>query len=193
MLYTGVGARKTPPAFQAILSDYAEALAKAGYKGRSGGADGADTAIEIGIDRVHGKKEIYLPWRGFNGNKSSLFGVSDTALQIASTVHPTWGKLDQADRKLHGRNVYQVLGASLSAPSQFLLCWTEDGLELENNRSRKSGGTATAIVLALRNNIPVFNLGRRGSLTRFNEFLTKLGVAIPAHTEDPVPQQAGLF
>jgi hypothetical protein len=193
MIYTGVGARKTPLVFQEMLSDYAEALAKAGYLGRSGGADGADTAIEEGIDRVSGKKEIYLPWRGFNHNKSSLFGVTDAALQIAATVHPAWGSLEQSDKKLHGRNVYQVLGANLSAPSRFLLCWTADGLELEKDRTRKSGGTATAIVLALRNNIPVFNLGRPGSLTRLNAFLTRLGVAIPDHSENPIPQQAGLF
>jgi hypothetical protein len=193
MLYTGVGSRETPPEMMAILSDYAEALARADHTGRSGGADGADTAIEIGIDRVGGKKEIFLPWLGYNDNKSSLFGVTDAALQIASTLHPNWSGLSQGAKKLHGRNVYQVLGANLSAPSRFLLCWTADGLEVEKNRTRMSGGTATAIVLALRNGIPVFNLGQSGSLTKLNAFLTELGVSLPSHNEAPVLKQAGLF
>lgn len=193
MKYTGVGSREIPRDKYDILADYAEALAVAGYTARSGGADGADSAIEVGSDRGRGSKEIYLPWRGFNHNKSSLFGVADAALKIAATVHPAWSALSDAAKKLHGRNVYQVLGDSLSAPSDFVLCWTKDGLELEKDRTSKSGGTATAIVLGLRNNIPVFNLGNPGSLSRLNAFLLARGVKVPPHEEAPVLTQSGLF
>jgi len=43
-------------------------------------------------------------------------------------------------KKLHGRNVKQVLGDDLKTPSDFLLCWTKEGKDV--------GGTRTAIVLA---------------------------------------------
>lgn len=193
MLYTGVGSRETPPDMMRTLEDYAEALAKAGCTCRSGGAEGADTAFETGLDRVAGKKEIYLPWRGFNHNKSSLFGVTDAALAIATGVHPRWTVLSDAAKKMHGRNVYQVMGGNLSAPSEFLICWTPDGLETEKERTRQSGGTATAVVLAQRKGIPVFNLGRAGSLTRLNAFLTAKGILVPNYDEKPVLTQAALF
>lgn len=193
MKYTGVGSRETPRDMFDILADYAEALAWAGYTARSGGAEGADTAIEVGADRGRGSKEIFLPWRGFNKNSSSLFGVTPAAMTIASTVHPAWGRLSDAAQKLHGRNVYQILGDNLSAPSEFLICWTKDGLELEKERSSKSGGTATAVVLACRHKVPVFNLGKPGSLTRLNSFLAARGIVVPPHCESPVLTQAGLF
>lgn len=193
MKYTGVGSREIPRDKYDILADYAEALALAGYTARSGAADGADSAIEEGADRGNGTKEIYLPWRGFNDSKSALCGVASDALKIAATVHPAWAALSDAAKKLHGRNVYQVLGRNLSEPSDFVLCWTKDGLELEKNRTSKSGGTATAIVLGLRNNIPVFNLGAAGSLARLNAFLLARGIKVPPHKEAPVLTQSGLF
>jgi hypothetical protein len=193
MKYTGVGSREVPPEMSVILADYAEALARAGYTLRSGGAGGCDTDFEVGADRGAGSKEIYLPWRGFNNSNSTLFGVTAAAMKIASTVHPAWDRLREAPQKLHGRNVYQVLGRSLSEPSDFLICWTKDGLELEKDRTKDSGGTATAVVQALRHNVPVFNLGKRGSLTRLNAFLTARGVVVPPHCESPVLTQAGLF
>lgn len=193
MHYTGVGSRETPHDVFKILSGYAEALALAGHTGRSGGADGADTAIEEGIDRVNGRKQIFLPWRGFNGNKSSFFGVTDDALEIAATAHPAWASLTRAAKTMHGRNVFQVLGENLSAPSRFVLCWTADGLEHEKDRTRRSGGTATAIVLALRHNVPVFNLGRPGSRDRLDKFLIERGVPLPYHEERPALVQSSLF
>lgn len=193
MKYTGVGSRETPRDMFDILVDYAEALARAGFTVSSGGAEGADTAFEVGADRGMGSKEIFLPWRGFNKNSSSLFGVTPEAMAIASTVHPAWHRLSEAAQKLHSRNVYQVLGLDLSSPSEFILCWTKDGMELEKERTSKSGGTATAIVLACRHNVPVFNLARPGSLTRFNAFLAARGIVVPPHRETPVLTQAGLF
>lgn len=38
----------------------------------------------------------------------------------------------------------------------------------------RSGGTATAIRLAEKNNIPVFNLGERDGLDKFREFCKTL-------------------
>ena len=126
-------------------------LAEEGFTLRSGGANGSDRAFELGCVQAHGRMEIYLPWKKFNKNISPLFSVSDEAMQLASTVHPAWNKCSDAAKKLHGRNCYQVLGRYLNNPSDFVVCYTEGG-EIK-------GGTATAINLALRHNVPVFNLG----------------------------------
>lgn len=193
MIFTGVGSRETPPIAMELLTAYARICAKAGMTGRSGAAAGADTAIETGIDLARGKKEIYLPWRGFNSSTSSFFGVTDQALAMAAKVHPAWDRLSDAAKKLHGRNVYQVLGANLSAPSNFLICWTADGIETEAERTRKSGGTATAIVLACRHGVPVFNIAKSGTIKKLNDFLQKNGVTdtFPSVTTEKV--QAPLF
>ena len=68
--YTGIGSRNIPDTYFNLIVVIAEYMAKQGYILRSGGADGSDTAFEIGCDKVNGKKEIYLPWKSFNKNKS---------------------------------------------------------------------------------------------------------------------------
>lgn len=193
LIITGVGSRETPRPMGAILTDFAEAFARAGATGRSGAADGADTDFEVGFNRANGKIEVYLAWRGFNKSSSLLYGVCDRALAIAQTVHPRWERLTDAAKKLHGRNVYQVLGKTLDVPSNAVICWTPDGMETEKERTSKSGGTATAIVLACRNNVPVFNLARSGSMNRLVEFMLAHGITPPAHREKPQLSQAGLF
>jgi len=183
MFYTGVGSRRVPPDMWVVLSDYAEFLARAGYTLRSGAADGSDEAFETGADRARGAKEIYLAWRGFNGSKSHLHYLTIEAMELAAQVHPKWNNLSPAAQRLQGRNMYQVLGYELVLPSEFLLCWTPDGIERDVERTKHSGGTATAIALADRNGVPVFNLARAGSMTRFNNYLRARGLTNMPHCE----------
>lgn len=163
--YTGIGSRSTPEEIIAEMISWGTLLAKKGYILRSGGADGADSAFEQGCDLVKGQKEIYLPWKGFNNNKSELYKVSKEALELASRIHPAWGQCSFGAKKLHGRNCYQVLGENLNSTSEFLICWTLDG--------KSKGGTRTAIELAKQNNIPVYNLAIQEHtdklLKRFND------------------------
>lgn len=193
LIITGVGSRETPRPMGAIITDFAEAFARSGATGRSGAALGADSDFEEGFKRVGGSIEVYLAWRGASGHASQLFGVCPQAFAIAKTVHPRWEALSEAARKLHGRNVYQVLGKTLDTPSDALVCWTPDGMEQEKERTSKSGGTATAIVLACRNRIPVFNLARPGSVNRLVDFMTAHGITPPEHRGPPQLTQAGLF
>lgn len=150
MIYTGIGSRKTP---SKILSDM---VFVGGFLGtenvtlRSGGANGADSAFEQGCDNVTGPKEIFLPWENFNG-KEGHYTVDKNALDLAATIHPAWHNCSPAAKKLHARNCYQVLGASLCVPSNLVICYTEDG--------KLQGGTATALKLAMQYNIPIMNLG----------------------------------
>lgn len=48
LFYTGIGARQTPPAMLATITAIASRLATLGWTCRTGGADGADTAFEVG-------------------------------------------------------------------------------------------------------------------------------------------------
>ena len=82
---------------------------------RSGGAKGADKAFEIGCDNYNGQKEIYLPWKGFEGSDSNLIVKDSKAFEIDGT------------RKLQARNSHQVLGLDLNTPTKFVICWTKNG------------------------------------------------------------------
>lgn len=176
MHYTGIGSRQTPePVFKQMV-DIAKHLNAMGYRLRSGGADGADTAFEIGAGV---NKDIFLPWRGFNNNLSTLYEISSEALDLASTIHPIFDHLKPAVQRLHARNTYQVLGGNLNSPSAFLVCYTPCGSEHENTISNKTGGTGTAIKLASRKNIPIFNLHNTDAVQRLCGHLNTLLLTRP--------------
>ena len=142
--YAGVGARKTPPDVLADMEKLATLLEDKGFCLRSGGAVGADTAFESGVNE---NKEIYL-----------AIHATPEAMEIAKKYHPAWFACSYYVRKLLGRNTFQVLGADLKTPSQFLVCWTPDGCTSHATRTRETGGTGTAISIADDLGIPIYNL-----------------------------------
>lgn len=146
--YSGIGSRETPPEVCTFFTTVASYLCTKGYILRSGGAPGADSAFEAGVSDP-AMKQIYLPWRGFNHNPSSLYRLSNEAYQIAERYHPAWKKLSSGARKLHARNVYQIFGTA-DMPVSFVICWTKNG--------KDAGGTGEAIRIATDHQIPIFNV-----------------------------------
>lgn len=91
--------------------------------------------------------------------------------RIASEVHPAWDKCNEWARGMHSRNCHQILGYDLQSPVDAVIYWTPDGNVV--------GGTATAIRIALKYNIPVFNLGVKDKdnvLQSIRKFLEEGGV-----------------
>ena len=149
--YAGVGSRKTPAELVPVIDHVAGVLVRRGYVLHSGGADGFDSMIERSHRGAGGlEPSIFLPWPAFNGHRSRLFTPPLHAFEIAATIHPAWDRLTSGARKLHARNVQQVLGVDLQTPVAFVVCWTPGG--------RAEGGTATAIKLAERHRILIHNL-----------------------------------
>jgi hypothetical protein len=168
-IYTGVGSREAPTAMLSFITQ----LAEQGWILRSGGAPGSDSAFETGCHDAHGLKEIYLPWKGFNGYSSPRFlnvpysGAADQnvdaatrrAIEFAVWFHPLRKQLLAPNQKMRStlkpmaRNSQQVLGEDVAEESKsaLLICWTP--------RGEPKGGTRQAIVLAQYFNVPVFNLG----------------------------------
>lgn len=171
--YAGIGSRQTPKQFIDKFIEIGEFLALKGITLRSGGADGADQAFEMGSDKVTDKayewhpefgkrynKEIYIPWDGFNdywNNPDEGIYATPTFINyqeariIAEECHPYWYNLSEGSRKLHTRNVYQILGENLDDPVDLVLCWTPDGKEI--------GGTSQALRIARAYEIPIINAG----------------------------------
>lgn len=180
--FAGIGSRETPADVCADMALIANALERRGFVLRSGGAGGADTAFEDGVSSDNAK-QIFIPWRGFNGSASPHYppSVSDAALAqaiselrphfvvsdfdtagfsaaqitacaylVAEASHPAWDRCSSGAKKLHTRNVHQVLGMKLDAPCRFVVCWTKDG--------GPTGGTGQAIRIANARRIPVLNL-----------------------------------
>lgn len=153
--YTGIGSRKTPDHILKFMTNIARYYQRLGFVLRSGGADGADTAFEDGVTPVHdgtrlvAPKQIFIPWRGFNGHYDGYL-PTDKSFEIAAKYHPNWNKLKPGPRKLHARNVHQVLGKDLESPTECVICWTPDG--------RFTGGTGQALRIAADYDVPIYNL-----------------------------------
>lgn len=152
--YAGIGSRETPTELKDTIKTIVEYLDKKGYILRSGGAPGADSFFEEHTEN----KEIFLPWRGFNGNTSTLFNPTPESLNLAQKYHPNWGRLSFGAKKLMARNCHQVLGLDLKTPVKFIVCWTKDG--------KATGGTGQALRMAEDLKIPVYNLYYKDTLDR---------------------------
>lgn len=157
MIITGIGSRKTPDYHLQELFIVCKNFIQRGWTLRSGGADGADSQVEYAFDECvkHGltkeeNKEIYLPWKGFNKNTSSLYDPPIAAYELAATIHPNWFACSRGAKALHARNTQQILGKNLDTPTNVVVCWTLGGEEI--------GGTATAMKLARLRGIPIVNL-----------------------------------
>lgn len=154
MIYAGIGSRETPPEVLIVMEQIGAYLAGIGWTLRSGHADGADKAFESGSVAKNGKMEIFLPWDGFNGkcidDSHHVPFITDELEAIAKAHHPRWDRLTNGAKKMHSRNVCQILGLSLDTPATMVICWTKD--------AKSGGGTGQAIRIAKTNGIPVYDL-----------------------------------
>lgn len=157
--YAGIGSRDTPEHVLEVMTQIASSLEMANWTLRSGGAIGADTAFDNGVED-RSKRQLFLPWAGYNGIPEGVgvysrfvsSEVATKAMQVAEAVHPNWAACSPGARKMHARNCCQVLGPSLDEPSLMVICWTKGGTG--------AGGTGQAIRLAHAANVPVFDLGK---------------------------------
>lgn len=162
MIYAGIGSRETPEEILMTFEETARIFSKWGFVLRSGAADGADSAFEKGCDDVNGKKEIFIPWNGYNGRYDCHYHISKESLSIAEKFHPAWRNCSQGAQKLHARNAYIVLGEHLDNPVDFVLCWTRD-----------NGGTTQALRIAQNKDIPFFNYIYKDDIHRLTKFLAE--------------------
>ena len=175
LVVTGIGSRETPDDILKLMTRIGRRIEELGGILRSGGAGGADLAFEAGW-RNPMACEIFHPWHGFKpkigdkdvditralGRKRPMQGAGspivitgdalNQAEEIAAATHPKWEKCGPGARKLHTRNIPQVMGATLSRLTDMVICWTTDG--------RASGGTGQAMRLAQRKGVQIVNLQR---------------------------------
>jgi hypothetical protein len=183
--WTGVGSRDTPEHILVLMVLIAKKLTDIGWVLRSGGALGADSAFYAGCiqsDKFSIQKPmIYLAWNGV-GNKyhdpsngfydATRYPTWNEAEDIALRIRGSWmgrggEELTRGGKAQHTRNVFQVLGESLSEPSRFLLCWAPP----VGKKGFVLGGTGTAVKLALENQIEVINMATDEGYARALAFI----------------------
>jgi hypothetical protein len=160
--YTGAGNRWAHKEVLELMTKTARFLYFKGYILRTGGAPGPDKAFELGAGE---KKEVYLPFEGFNKSDSKLFTIPDEAFKIAEKHHPSWENCKDHVKKIHARSVIQVLGLDLNTPSDFVICYTPNG--------RKYGGTGMVMRIAEAYEIQVFDLVNEEHKQRIIASMTK--------------------
>jgi len=160
--YAGIGSRKTPIEILDLMNQIATELSNEDWTLRSGGADGADSAFEVGAT----KKQIFLPWNGFNIREVEGDLVLDNLQAwdlVSKHFHPAPEKCTQGAQRLHGRNAFIILGPELNEPVDMVICWTPKG--------EVTGGTGLALRIAEHFEIPVFNLANANALDQLVEFV----------------------
>lgn len=169
--YAGIGSRAVNQEMGMQQAFLAQALSALGYVLRSGGAEGSDTWFEKGHGIITGaKKEIYIPWEGFNKRTTREQGVllpifEQHHYDTAEQFHPNWTACSDGAKKLHTRNLFQVAGLDGATPVEFVICWTPNG--------SGSGGTGQAIRVAEALGIPVFDLGKEGAYKEIVTIIAK--------------------
>ena len=145
MTYAGIGARNTPVAVLAKMRKTASALEKRGWKLRSGGAAGADSAFEGGCSN----KDIYRP---LGKGPIQLSHPEYISLEgIASKHHNGWHSLSSFVKYLMVRNAAIIMGARSKYIADVVICYTDKG--------RVIGGTGHTIRIARSLFVPVINFG----------------------------------
>ena len=171
-VYAGIGSRETPADVISLMTRLAERLARMGWVLRSGGALGTDSAFEAGAAKIDTSLiEVYIPWEGFEGKRPNgytmlvppdLYGEAEG---IAKVHHPAWPRLSFGAKKLHTRNVLQVLGEDLDSNSDFVICWTPN--------ASGSGGTGQALRIAKSYGITIYDLGNEETFNAISDWLQK--------------------
>lgn len=151
-----------------IFEEVAKKLEELGYTYRSGGND---SELDQRVSAIMSKKEVYLPWKGFNDLDSEYNYPSEKARDIANKYHPIYNELGFAVQAIVARMSHRVLGPDCLTPVDFLLCWTDDGVETHKARTTKTGTVGQVISIANDHNIPVFNFCNFDAKQRFIDYL----------------------
>ncbi len=168
--YAGIGSRKTPKDAIKLIRLIAARLEKEGWILRSGGANGADSAFEEGVQDPS-NMEIFLPSSFFNGKSANRQGFINAlkspayseADKTVDKYHPCPEKLSEFPRKLMARNAMQVMGFNMDSPVKMVIAWTRGGKTI--------GGTGQALRMAFAKRIPILNLGDPVVLQRAKDWL----------------------
>ena len=162
-IITIIGSRETPANILTFMRKIAKYCATNNIVVRSGKAGGADAAAIYGCmdadkeGRLVAQPEMFIPWNRFGEASMSTkwdinLGSNEEAYVIASNLHPAWERCSQGAKKLHTRNVGQILGSNLNSPTDVVLYWCNE------KGGEPTGGTVTAVNLGKEHECITINM-----------------------------------
>jgi len=186
---TLVGSRETPSDVLRLMRGIGQHFCDTNFRGRSGGAPGADSAFYQGASNSRKFKDIgfdvFLPnsW-SFNKEEFGFLkprpseGIYDattftdtyeSATQLAERARGSFYGLGDVGIQLHIRNVFQVLGVNLRHEefSKCVVFWAKP----TGTKGRVEGGTNTAVQVAIQHDVPVYNLYLPNTRRHFEQLL----------------------
>lgn len=176
-LLTGIGSRETPESICEEMTKLGAWAKSNQIYVRSGHADGADWAFEVGARE---SCIVYLPWRGFNNKlekredtnaKYVIVPDDEKYTKITREFHPRSDMLSAGGRKLMNRNACQILGINLDSPTECVVCYTSDW-------QKPSGGTSQALRIADHYKIPIINMSKYPTMDQVLEQMKKEGLSV---------------
>lgn len=144
--YAAVGDQTCPSRYYDIITKITRYFESDGYVVRTRGSKGFDEVVDESVER----KELFVPWRGFEGRTTNTYNPSQDVFDKAAEFHPRWYKLNNRVRRIMASATACVLGPDLKSRSEFVICWTPD--------AEQGGGTGQSIRVASYYGIPVFDL-----------------------------------
>ena len=163
--YVGVGIGDTTNEIKSIVKQITEVLNEANYVLRSDGEQGISSLFI-----KHAKeKEIYLPYKDYNGYESEYHKSTREAEYIASRFHPCFYELKIDEKKIVSRYSHVVLGHDLRQPASFIICYTEDKVESVKDKAAYTGILGQVIAIGSAMAIPIYNLAKEDCVERLNK------------------------
>lgn len=167
--YVATGSRDTPKPIIDKIALIVKELEVRGYTLRNAGREPVEDLFEKSVSR----KEVHLPWRGFLDKDSKFTFTPEAAKVLASRFYPGYEGLKPAIQAFLAADVRMIMGKELKSPALFLITWSEDGAETNQERTAKTGTAAQAIAVASTLKIPIFNFGKPSAEERFRQYLGK--------------------
>lgn len=199
--YTGLGSEMAPKSILDTLSELGYLLAISGRTLRSGSYKGCSSAFESGVNKAfrdglvgsrpitpkanigeYPLREIFLPYRGYEGHQDDAYYEYDHALKSRIVGFIKNSKLGERFDKVQNPylmkdyivRVYQLLGIKLNQPSKFMVCWSPDGARTSKEVDFDSGHISISICLSEILNIQVFNLNNGLDNEKILEWMSKI-------------------
>ena len=169
LAYAVVSNKDIPPEAIQVYERIAKRLNDMGYTVRTGTLEGLESKAEM----LPVRKELLLPWKGFN-EKESQFTSSTPLIKGIAKKYMKAGNWDELKPAMQGflqKNARLVTGHYGNSPAKFVICWSQDQAESQNQVTFNTGNIAHALTIAAAWHVPVFNLARPDAEARLFNFL----------------------
>lgn len=166
--YAVASNKNTPPEIIQQFVELAKWLETKGFVVRvDGDKDGVSQAVEDAVS----KKEVILPWKGFNEKESEFCWSNEASQHIAKKYSPVYESIPDGVKKFLHRNARLIMGDKMRSPVSFLIAWSDDGCESIREKTSRTGFVSHQIGITLGAIRPVFNLKRQDAVERIKKYV----------------------